>query len=53
MVPLNLTNLHCLQHSLFEHLLNLYLKCMTLFQPEAVGLHRGESTFHSSTHQRG
>ena len=24
MVPLNITNLHCLQHSLFEHLFNLY-----------------------------
>jgi len=24
MVPLNLTYLHCLQHSLFEHLFNLY-----------------------------
>jgi len=28
MVPLNMTYLHCLQHSLFEHLFNLYeLKC--------------------------
>ena len=26
MVPLNMTNLHCLQHSLFEHLFNLYLE---------------------------
>jgi len=25
MVPLNMTYLHCLQHSLFEHLFNLYL----------------------------
>jgi len=24
MVPLNLTYLHCLQHSLFEHFFNLY-----------------------------
>ena len=24
MVPLNMTYLHCLQHSLFEHLFNLY-----------------------------
>jgi len=24
MVPLNLTYLHCLQHSLFKHLFNLY-----------------------------
>jgi len=24
MVPLNLTYLHCLQHSVFEHLFNLY-----------------------------
>jgi len=24
MVPLNLTNLHCLQHSFFEHFFNLY-----------------------------
>jgi len=27
MVPLNLTYLHCLQHSLFEHLFNLYYFC--------------------------
>ena len=26
MVPLNMTYLHCLQHSLFEHLFNLYFK---------------------------
>ena len=26
MVPLGMTYLHCLQHSLFEHLFNLYLK---------------------------
>ena len=26
MVPLNMTYLHCLQHSLFEHLFNLYYK---------------------------
>ena len=25
MVPLNMTYLHCLQHSLFEHLFNLYV----------------------------
>jgi len=25
MVPLNLTYLHCLQHSFVEHLFNLYL----------------------------
>ena len=25
LVPLNMTYLHCLQHSLFEHLFNLYL----------------------------
>ena len=25
MVPINLTYLHCLQHSLFEYLFNLYL----------------------------
>ena len=25
MVPLNMTYLHCLQHSLFEHFFNLYL----------------------------
>ena len=24
MVPLNMTHLHCLQHSFFEHLFNLY-----------------------------
>jgi len=28
MVPLNLTYLHCLQHSLFEHLFNLYCYCI-------------------------
>ena len=26
MVPLNMTHLHCLQHSLFEHLFNLYTR---------------------------
>jgi len=26
MVPLNMTHLHCLQHSLFEHLFNLYFE---------------------------
>jgi len=25
MVPFNLTYLHCLQHSLFEHIFNLYV----------------------------
>jgi len=25
-VPLNMTYLHCLQHSLFEHLFNLYFQ---------------------------
>jgi len=28
MVPLNLTYLHCLQHSFFEHLFNLYYICV-------------------------
>ena len=28
MVPLNMTCLHCLQHSLFEHLFHLYLYIM-------------------------
>jgi len=28
MLPLNLTYLHCLQHSLFEHLFNLYYLCI-------------------------
>ena len=26
MVPLNMTYLHCLQHSFIEHLFNLYIK---------------------------
>jgi len=26
MVPLNMTYLHCLQHSLFKHLFNLYVQ---------------------------
>ena len=26
MMPINLTYLHCLQHSLFEHLFNLYIR---------------------------
>ena len=30
MVPLNLTYLHCLQHSLFEHLFNLYYAIETM-----------------------
>ena len=34
MVPLNLTYLHCLQHSFFEHLFNLFL----LFSPQATPL---------------
>ena len=29
MVPLNLTYLHCLHHSLFEHLFNLYFTVFT------------------------
>ena len=29
-VPLNLTYLHCLQHSLFEHLFNLYYNVNSL-----------------------
>jgi len=29
MVPLNLTYLHCLQHSFFEHLFNLYYDVLT------------------------
>jgi len=29
MVPLNMTYLHCLQHSLFEHLLHLYYSLKT------------------------
>ena len=32
MVPLNLTYLHCLQHSLFEHLFNLYYALTTNMQ---------------------
>ena len=31
MVPLNMTYLHCLQHSLFEHLFNLYYHNNYLF----------------------
>ena len=31
MVPLNLTYLHCLQHSLYEHLFNLYSNQPTIF----------------------
>jgi len=30
MVPLNMTYLHCLQHSLFEHLFNLYCNLLSL-----------------------
>ena len=30
MVPLNMTYLHCVQHSLFEHLFNLYYDSMSL-----------------------
>jgi len=35
-VPLNMTYLHCLQHSLFEHLFNLYLfyRHITNFIPD-------------------
>jgi len=31
MVPLNLTYLHCLQHSLYEHLFNLYCKTLYIY----------------------
>jgi len=31
MVPLNLTYIHCLQHSLFEHLFNLYCDRFLVF----------------------
>jgi len=30
MVPLNLTYLHCLQHSLFQRIFNLYFKIQQL-----------------------
>ena len=30
MVPLNMTYLHCLPHSLFEHLFNLYCLVMVV-----------------------
>ena len=32
MVPLNLTYLHCLQHSFFDHLFNLYCSCNLMFR---------------------
>jgi len=34
-VPLNLTYLHCLQHSFFEHL-NLYLKMLGLYLVDII-----------------
>ena len=36
MVPLNMTYLHCLQHSLFEHLFNLYCYVPGLNKQQAV-----------------
>ena len=35
MVPLNMTYLHCLQHSLFEHLFNLYSATLRYLQQHA------------------
>jgi len=45
MVPLNLTYLHCLQHSLFEHLFNLYYDAAYVFNiySELVIEYVGES----------
>ena len=47
MVPLNMTCLHCLQHSLFVHLFNLYLFtpcfvmfCVFLYGPFCHGAHK-------------
>jgi len=40
MVPLNLTCLHCLQHSLFEHLFNLYYDLFAI-QKEPEGSTKG------------
>ena len=38
MVPLNMTYLHCLQHSLFEHLFNLYyIKVVVTKHPYILG----------------
>jgi len=31
MLPLNLTYLHCLLHSFFEHLFNLYLYILNIY----------------------
>ena len=36
MVPLNMTYLYCLQHSLFEHLFNLYYTAFELTQDSGV-----------------
>ena len=33
-VPLNMTYLHCLQHSLFEHLFNLYYSAIEYWKQE-------------------
>jgi len=42
MVPLNLTYLHCLQHSFFEHLFNLYWNdCNITFFKLLASIHRG------------
>ena len=42
MVPLNMTYPHCLQHSLFEHLFNLYMQVfilsLNMFQASIVHL---------------
>jgi len=41
MVPLNMTHLHCLQHSLFEHLFNLYyISIPVFFMPNVQISHR-------------
>jgi len=47
MVPLNMTYLHCLQHSLFEHLFNLYYLRKYLISIKH-GTNKGMSSGHAA-----
>jgi len=41
MVPINLTCLHCLQHSFFQRRLNLYKNSMSVNELTGVGIYKG------------
>ena len=49
MVPLNLTYLHCLQHSAFEHLFNLYYQRyhVLIYKRYLICINIGFNTLHA------